>query len=162
MNFNFGKFVEKHTRVLFSFIVATMVLPLVLCGYMGKTATEKEEDKTDAGVLYGTIHVSKSEYNKHVATATASYWSKKFSDPMTMMMMRYGQQPKPPTADDLSKQAWEDIILLREAKAQGITATENEALMQMREIYQRFVPQGDYKDEIMHRISTELYKVNFE
>src|SRR5450631_4654935 len=117
MAFSFEKFVHKHTRTLFSFIVVTMVLPLILWGYMGKSGNERDEDKTDAGVLYGTIHISKSEYNRHVGTASASWWWKKFNDPMTMMMMRYGQMPPQPKADELAKQAWEDIILLREAKA---------------------------------------------
>ena len=76
MAFSFEKFVHKHTRTLFSFIVVTMVLPLVLWGYMGKSSEEKEEDKGDAGVIFGTLHVSKGEYNRHLQTATASYWSK--------------------------------------------------------------------------------------
>jgi len=114
MAFSFDKFVKKSTRGLFAFIVVIMVLPLVLWGYMGKSGNEREEDKADAGVLYdGLIHVSKGEFNRHVGTASASWWWKKFNDPMTMMMMRYGQMPPAPKADELAKQAWEDIILLR-------------------------------------------------
>src|SRR5258707_9424918 len=150
MSFSFEKIVHKYTRALFTFIVIVMVLPLVLWGYMGKTGNEKEEDKTDAGVLYGTIHVSKAEYNRSFATAAASWWWKKFNDPMTMMMMRYGQQPKPPTNDELSKQAWEDIVLLREAKAGGIQASEQETLIELREMYQKFTGRPDYSDEIMN------------
>jgi len=161
MAFNFGKFVERHTRTLFAFIVVTMVLPLVLWGYMGKAGNEKEEDKGDAGVIYGNIHISKGEYSRHLSTASASWWWKKFNDPMTMMMMRYGQQPKPPTSEDLSKQAWEDIILLREAKASGIQASEQETLIELREMYQKFTGRPDYSDEIMNRIATEFFKVQF-
>jgi len=161
MAFNFGKFVERHTRTLFAFIVVTMVLPLVLWGYMGKAGNEKEEDKGDAGVIYGNIHISKGEYSRHLSTASASWWWKKFNDPMTMMMMRYGQQPKPPTSEDMSKQAWEDIILLREAKASGIQASEQETLLELREMYQKFTGRPDYSDEIMNRIATEFFHVPF-
>src|SRR6185295_14428215 len=161
MAFSFEKFVQKSTRGLFTFIVICMVVPLVLWGYMGKSGNEREEDKADAGVLYGTIHISKGEYNRHLATAPASWWWKKFNDPMTMMMMRYGQQPKPPTTDQIGQQAWEDIILLREAKANAIVASEQESLIEMRDIYQKFTGRPDYSDEIMNRIATELFKVNF-
>ncbi|HLY09190.1 MAG TPA: hypothetical protein VKW04_07815, partial [Planctomycetota bacterium] len=138
-----------------------MVLPLVLWGYMGKSGNEREEDKGDAGVLYGTIHITKGDYNRHLATASASWWWKKFNDPMTMMMMRYGQQPQPPKPEELSKQAWEDIILLREAKASGIQASEQETLLELREMYQKFTGRPDYSDEIMNRIATEFFHVQF-
>ncbi|HUR38757.1 MAG TPA: hypothetical protein VM222_04665 [Planctomycetota bacterium] len=161
MAFSFDKFVKKSTRGLFAFIVVIMVLPLVLWGYMGKSGNEREEDKADAGVLYGTIHVSKGEFNRHVGTASASWWWKKFNDPMTMMMMRYGQMPPQPKADELAKQAWEDIILLREAKASGIVASEQESLMMIRDMYQKFTGRPDYSDEIMNRIATEFFHVSF-
>ncbi|HVR87120.1 MAG TPA: hypothetical protein VMU54_22535, partial [Planctomycetota bacterium] len=161
MNFRFDKFVQRSTRGLFAFIVVAMVLPLVLWGYMGKSGNEREEDKGDAGILYGNIHVTKGEYNRHLSTASASWWWKKFNDPMTMMMMRYGQQPKPPTQEELTKQAWEDIILLREAKAGGIQASEQETLIELREMYQKFTGRPDYSDEIMNRIATEFFKVQF-
>jgi hypothetical protein len=161
MAFSFEKFVQKSTRGLFLFIVICMVVPLVLWGYMGKSGTEREEDKGEAGTLYnGLIHVSKAEYNRHLQTAPASYWWKKFNDPMTMMMMRYGQKPKDPTPEQLADQAWEDIILLKEAKANGIDASEQESLMEMRDIYQKFVGRPDYSDEIMNRIATELFHVS--
>jgi hypothetical protein len=160
MAFSFEKFVQKSTRGLFLFIVICMVVPLVLWGYMGKSGAEREEDKGEAGTLYnGLIHVSKLDYNRHVQTAPASYWWKKFNDPMTMMMMRYGQKPKDPTPDQLSEQAWEDIILLKEAKANGIEVSEQESLMEMRDIYQKFVGRPDYSDEIMNRIARELFHV---
>ncbi len=161
MAFSFDKFVQKSTRGLFAFIVVIMVVPLVLWGYMGKADNERPEDKEDAGVLYGTIHVSKGEYNRHVGTASASWWWKKFNDPMTMMMMRYGQMPPQPKAEELARQAWEDIILLREAKASGIVASEQESLIQMRDMYQKFTGRPDYSDEIMNRIATEFFHVSF-
>src|SRR6185503_13539669 len=126
MSFSFEKFVQKSTRGLFLFIVICMVVPLVLWGYMGKSGNEKEEDTGAAGTIYGTITITKGEYNRRLASAAASWWEKKFSDPMTMMMMRYGRMPQEPKAEDLQKQAWEDIVLLREAKANGIEASEQE------------------------------------
>jgi hypothetical protein len=161
MNFRFDKFVQKSTRGLFAFITVAMVLPLVLWGYMGKSGNEREEDKGDAGIIYGSIHISKGEYNRHLATASASWWWKKLNDPMTMMLMRYGQQPQPPKPADLEKQAWEDIILLREAKASGIHASEQESLLELRELYQKFTGRPDYNDEIMNRIATEFFHVQF-
>jgi len=161
MAFNFDKFVQKHVRMVFAFIVVVMVVPLVLWGYMGQSGTGSEEDKADAGILYGTIHVSKGEYNRHVGTASASYWWKKFNDPMTMMMMRYGQMPPQPKPEELAKQAWEDIILLREAKANGIVASEQETLIMMRDLFQKFTGRPDYSDEIMNRIATEFFHVSF-
>ncbi|HLY10389.1 MAG TPA: hypothetical protein VKW04_13880, partial [Planctomycetota bacterium] len=161
MNFRFDKFVQRSTRGLFAFIAIAMVLPLVLWGYMGKSGNEREEDKGDAGVIYGNIHISKGEYNRHLSTAAASWWWKKFNDPMTMMLMRYGRQPEPPKQDELAKQAWEDIILLREAKASGIQASEQETLLELREMYQKFTGRPDYSDEIMNRIATEFFHVQF-
>ena len=161
MAFSFEKFVQRSTRGLFAFIVVAMVLPLVLWGYMGQSGEESEADKADAGVIWGNIHISRGDYNRHLATASASWWWKKFNDPMTMMMMRYGQQPQPPKSDELSKQAWEDIILLREAKASGIHASEQEVLIELREMYQKFTGRPDYSDEIMNRIATEFFHVPF-
>jgi hypothetical protein len=162
MAFSFEKFVQKSTRGLFAFIVVIMVVPLVLWGYMGKTGNEREEDKADAGVLYGRIHISKGEFNRHLSVAAASWWWKKYNDPMTMMLMQYGQQPKPPTPDQLNQQAWEDIILIREAKANGIEVSEQETHMQIRDVFQYFVRgRGEYSDEIMNKIATDLLHITF-
>src|SRR5262245_48339831 len=161
MSFSFEKFVQKSTRGLFLFIVICMVVPLVLWGYMGKAANEKDEDKGAAGTLYGTISITKGEYNRRLAAAPSSCGEKKFSDPMTMMFMRYGRMPADPKPEELQKQAWEDIVLLREAKANGIEASEHEALLEMREIFQRFAPRAEYSDELMGRISQGVYHVNF-
>jgi hypothetical protein len=160
MAFSFEKFVQKSTRGLFAFIVVIMIVPLVLWGYMGDQG--REEEKGDAGVIHGVIKVSKAEYNLHLATAPASFWWKKFNDPMTMMLMRYGRQPEPPKPDDLAKQAWEDIVLLREAKANGIEASETERLMELRDIFQKFTGgRMEYTDETMNRIATDLFHVSF-
>ena len=161
MSFSFEKFVQKSTRGLFLFIVICMVVPLVLWGYMGKSGNEKEEDTGAAGTIYGTITITKGEYNRRLASAAASWWEKKFSDPMTMMMMRYGRMPQEPKAEDLQKQAWEDIVLLREAKANNIEASEQEALLELREIFQRFAPRAEYSDEMMGRIAQGVYHVPF-
>ena len=161
MNFRFDKFVQKSTRGLFAFIAIAMVLPLVLWGYMGKSTEEREGEKGDAGVIFGNIHISKAEYNRHLSTAAASWWWKKFNDPMTMMMMRYGRNPEPPKPADLAKQAWEDIVLLREARASGIQASEQETLLELRDMYQKFTGRPDYSDEIMNRIATEFFHVQF-
>jgi len=161
MSFSFEKFVQKSTRGLFAFIVVIMIVPLVLWGYMGKAANEKEEDHGPAGTIYGNITVTKGEYNRRLAAAPASWWEKKFSDPMTMMFMRYGRMPAEPKAEELAKQAWEDIVLLREAKAQGIDATEHEALLEMREIFQRFAPRAEYSDDIMGKIAKGVYHIDF-
>jgi len=161
MSFSFEKFVQKSTRGLFLFIVICMVVPLVLWGYMGKAGNEKEEDHGAAGTIYGNITVTKGEYNRRLAAAPASWWEKKFSDPMTMMFMRYGRMPAEPKAEELAKQAWEDIVLLREAKANGIDASEHEALLEMREIFQRFAPRAEYSDDIMGKIAKGVYHIDF-
>lgn len=161
MSFSFEKFVQRSTRGLFLFIVICMVVPLVLWGYMGKSGNEKEEDQGPAGTIHGTITITKGEYNRRLAGAPASWWEKKFSDPMTMMFIRYGRMPAEPKPEELQKQAWEDIVLLREAKANGIEASEHEALLEMREIFQRFAPRAEYSDELMGRIAQGVYHVNF-
>ena len=96
-----------------------MIVPLVMWGYMGDDG-QAEEDKGDAGVLYGTIHVSKGEYNRRLATAPASWWWKKFNDPMTMMMMRYGRQPEPPKPDELASRRGRTSSSSAKPKANGI------------------------------------------
>ena len=160
MSFSFEKFVQRSTRGLFLFIVIIMIVPLVLWGYMGGNG-ETEQEKGDAGVIYGTIHISKGEYSRRRAAASASWWEKKFNDPMTMMFMRYGRMPAEPKPEELDKQAWEDIVLLREAKANGIDASEQEALLHMREIFQRFAPRQEYSDQVMGQIAQGIYKVSF-
>jgi hypothetical protein len=161
MAFSFEKFVQKSTRGLFAFIVVIMIVPLVLWGYMGNQQ-EREEDKGDAGVIHGIIKISKGEYNLHKQTAPASWWWKKFNDPMTMMLMRYGRQPEPPKEEDIARQAWEDIILMREAKANGIEASEQEVLLERRDLFQKFTGgRMEYTDDTMGRIAGELFHVPF-
>src|ERR1041384_8187516 len=150
MAFSFEKFVQKSTRGLFLFIVICMVVPLVLWGYMGKQGNEREEDKGKAGTLYGTIDVSKGDYNRHLATAPASWWWKKYGDRDTMMMMQYGQKPPDPKPEQLADQAWEDIILLKEAKASGIEASEQEIYAGIRDVFDFFARgREEYQDETM-------------
>src|SRR6185503_11017865 len=161
MAFSFEKFVQRSTRGLFTFIVICMVVPLVLWGYMSKAGNEKEEDQGAAGTIHGTITITKGEFSRRLATAPASWWEKKFSDPMTMMFIRYGRMPAEPKPEDLEKQAWEDIVLLREAKANNIEASEQEALLELREIFQRFAPRAEYSDEMMGRIAQGVYHVPF-
>jgi hypothetical protein len=161
MAFSFEKFVQKSTRGLFMFIVICMVVPLVLWGYMGKSGSEREEDKGKAGTLYGTIDVSKAEYNRHLATAPASYWWKLYGDRMTMYRMQMGQKmdPKP---EDLAQQAWEDIILLKEAKASGIEASEQEVYSGIRDVFEFFARgREEYKDETMKWICSNLLHIDF-
>jgi len=158
MSFSFEKFVQKSTRGLFAFIVVIMVVPLVLWGYMGRAGNEKDEDHSDAGIIFDTIHISKGEYNRRLQSASASYYAKKYNDPLTMMlMMRMGRRPEEPKAADLDRQAWEDIVLLREAKANGIDSSEREELEKLRDIFEQWAPRAQYSDELMGRISNELY-----
>src|SRR5579863_2826221 len=157
MAFNFDRFVQKSTRGLFAFITVVMIIPLVMWGYAGGSSN-KEEDKSDAGVIYGKIHITKSEYSKRLDLAPASWWWKQYENPYTMMMIRYGQRPKDPTADDLGKQAWEDVVLLREARAEGLSVSEEETLLAMRDIFVRFTGRAEFEhfDEIMPQISDKL------
>src|SRR6185436_18372923 len=102
MSFSFEKFVQRSTRGLFLFIVICMVVPLVLWGYMGKQGNEKEEDKGEVGTLYGSIKVTKVDYNRQLAVAPASYWWSKYNDRYTMMMMQMGQKLPDPKAEQLA------------------------------------------------------------
>ncbi|HZE95811.1 MAG TPA: hypothetical protein VE981_02175 [Planctomycetota bacterium] len=160
MAFSFDKFVQRSTRGLFAFIVVVMVVPLVLWGYMGKQGNEREEDKGEAGVIYDTIKISKAEYNRDLTTAAVSWWVKKLNDPMVKMMMQYYRQmPPPPKPEELAKQAWEDIILLREAKAAGIQASEQENLMQLRDVFQTFTGRPDYNDDQMAQLASGFFHI---
>jgi hypothetical protein len=161
MAFSFEKFVQKSTRGLFAFIVITMIVPLVLWGYMGDSK-EGEDDKGTAGTIHGIIKITKGEYNLHLSTAPASWWWKKYNDRTTQWLMRMGRMPEPPKPEELARQAWEDIILIREARASGIVASEQEQLFALRDIFQKFT-QGrvEYSDKIMSSIATEGFHVSF-
>ncbi len=159
MSFDFQKFVKKSTRGLFIFIIATMVLPLVLWGYMGGGGPEQDEEaQGQAGVIFGSTKISKAAYGRALERAGASYWWGKY-EPIPVQYMRYMQVP-PPTPAQLSEQAWENLILLQEAKVHGIQATEREVLLLLREVYQKFTQSYDYNEGIMGQIARDVLRTS--
>ena len=157
MSFDFGKFVKRSTRGIFIFIVVIMVLPLVLWGTMSQGPDEKDA-QGNAGVIFETLSISRASWDRHHQRALAGWWWKKFNDPMTLYMWRY-QKPAPPKPEELVKQAWEDLILLEDARMKGITATEQEVLIKVREIYQKLTGSFDIKEDILVQVANGLFHV---
>jgi hypothetical protein len=155
MSTPFQKFIEKSTKGLFIFIILTMVLPLVLWGYMGDDGSAgPPEEQGTAGTIFGSVKVSKAEYRRAQDRANASYWWGKY-EPIPLQYLRF-MPIDPPKPEQIAEQAWEDLILVREAKALGLAATEKEVLLHLRTVFQKFTQSYDYKDAIMDRIARDI------
>jgi hypothetical protein len=134
---NFGKLVEKSSRGLFLFIAIMMILPLVLWGYMNPTPADAALQGT-AGVIFGKIEISRARFEEHRRKAYPSWWWNKIErEPWILFQMMRGQRAQGPAAEEIRKQAWRDIILLQDAAAKGISATELEVARKIRDVYTR-------------------------
>ncbi len=134
---NFGKFVEKSSRGLFLFIAIMMILPLVLWGYMNPTPADEALQGT-AGVIFGKIEISRARFEEQRRKAYPSWWWNKIErEPWVLFQMMRGQRVQGPTAEEIRKQAWRDLILLQDAAAKGISATDLEVARKIREVYTR-------------------------
>ena len=154
---NFEKFVQKSTKGLFIFIAVAMVLPLVLWGYMGGDGTDPA-GQTVVGTVYGDRPVKKAHYDRMLARAMVDWWWKQHTGP-NAFMMRF-RQPEPPKAEELDKLAWENIVLLEDARLKGITASQKEVDERLREMYQMLTRgQGSTQnaDEILAGIVRQAF-----
>jgi hypothetical protein len=134
------------------FIVVVMVLSLVLWGFMGRSSSD-ENLEDPAGTIYDTVRINKGDFRLHTQKAMATWWWKKYSDPMQMFMMRY-RRPEPPNEGELAKQAWENIVLLHDAKMKGIGAGEQEALMFLRDVMDRATGgRAPHNDETLQQVA---------
>jgi hypothetical protein len=130
---SFEKFVQKSTKGLFIFIAVAMVLPLVLWGYMGGDGTDPAGQEV-VGTVYGDRPVRKAHYDRMVARAMVDWWWKQHTGP-NAYLMRF-RPPEPPKAEELDKLAWENIVLLEDARLKGISASQKEVDERLREMYQ--------------------------
>ncbi len=157
----FDQFVHRYTRGVFIFIVIVMVVPLVLWGYMGNSP-EEEQGGALAGTFQsasgGTVQVYQAQLTQQLHRAVPAWWWKKYNDRMTMMMMmRFGRNPEPPKEQEIERQAWENLVLLQDARDKGFTATEQEALVKIREIYNTFMNQWTVNDDVLNQIVRDLF-----
>ncbi len=153
---SFEKFVQRSTKGLFLFIAIAMVLPLVLWGYMGGTPTDTQGQEVVA-TIFETHPVLKGELNRMRARATVDWWWKQYTGP-NAWMMRY-RRPDPPKSEELEKLAWENIVLLQDARMKGITATPKEIDTRLRDMYQKLTRGQDTKgaDEILAGVVREAF-----
>ncbi len=153
----FDQFVQKYTKGVMLFIVVVMVVPLVLWGYMGDSSGEDSSEP--AGTIFETVVVTRNQFTQQRHRSVASWWWKKYNDPMTMYMMRFGRNPEPPKEEELEKTAWENLVLLHDAREKGIVASKAESSAKMREVYQRFTGQWTVDNDMLERIIRDLFKV---
>ncbi|MFN3486270.1 MAG: hypothetical protein ACK44W_12420, partial [Planctomycetota bacterium] len=155
---NFGKFVEKSSRGLFLFIAIMMILPLVLWGYMNPHSTDERLQGT-AGLLFGQIKISRAEFEEHRQKAYPSWWWDQFErQPWLLYQMMRGQRVQGPSPDDLRKQAWRNIVLLHDAAAKGIGATELEVARKIRDAYTRVTfGRQPFDMKVLERLARDLF-----
>lgn len=134
----FQRFVSRTTKGIFIFLVAIMAVSLVLSGTMGGKTDKGPEG--DAGVIFDGVKVSMRDWEFHLQKAAPAYywdnWLREALDPMAQYRRRRPpMKPQPPKDDQLEKIAWENVILLEDARRKGITASEKEATARFRDIF---------------------------
>ena len=151
----FNHFVKKYTKAVFLFIAIMMVVPLVLWGSFSPS-TKGEDVDEQAATLLGTSRVTRGEYRAHIQKAVAGYYWK---NPWTMFR-RDGPGPR---EDEISTIAWENIVLLHDARDKGVEATYEEYVRQLHSVHsrimefmrQRFAP---FSEEQFDQIGLGLFK----
>jgi hypothetical protein len=159
---NFGKFVQRSTKGLFIFIAVMMVVPLVLWGYMGTGAPNAEELQGTAGTVFGGIRISRTAFEEHRLRAYPSWWWDRIErDRWFLFMMMQGRKPEGPKAEEVHKIAWQNIILLEDAKSKGLAATESETLLKIREVYGRItMGRMPFQEETLDRIARDIFQAS--
>jgi hypothetical protein len=159
---NFHKFVHKYTKAVFTFIIVIMVIPLVLWGYMGG-GDEDSRWKGDAGVIFGSVKVSRASFELQRRQAYASHMADLVEQ--SPGIGRYlGQirlpQPKP---EDLRKLTWRNLILLEDARQKGIGVSEQEVWLKIRELFSEVTQPGlPPTDENYRRVAESIYGTPWE
>ena len=154
---SFEKFVQRSTKGLFLFIAIAMVLPLVLWGYLGGGDGEEARSKEVIGTIFDTVPVYKSDLENMRARAMVDWWWKQYTGP-NAWMMRF-RKPEPPKDEELVKLAWENIVLLEDAKLKGISATEKEVADRFRDLYNQLTGNQPTEgaDQILGRRVQEIF-----
>jgi hypothetical protein len=161
----FDQFVHKYTKGVFAFIIVVMVVPLVLWGYMGGGPTDQTDEPagTVQSRVRGTVTVMQGEFLQQRYRAVPAWWWKKWNDRMTMMMaMRFGKNPDPPKEEEVEKQAWDNIVLLQDAREMGFTATKQEADILARRVYHHFTNSWEVDLSILEKIARDLFHTTQE
>ncbi len=134
----FEKFVKRSTKGLFLFLVIIMAVSLVLWGN-ASTGDKDSEAAKPAGVIYGDTVVTRADYRQQLNRAVASHkWNTamQYGDPRYLML-----RLPPPKQEDLVKQAWQNLVLLEDARRKGISSGEREVLTRTRDLFD-MVTQG--------------------
>jgi hypothetical protein len=154
---SFEKFVQRSTKGMMLFIAITMIIPLVLWGYMGSGSNDAPGGKEVVATIFGSQPVTKGELDRMRARATVDWWWKQYTGP-NAWMMRF-KRPDPPKPEELEKLAWENIVLLRDAEMKGIKASPAEIDSRLREMYSQLTGAQDSKgaDEILAGRVRELF-----
>src|ERR1043166_3205573 len=163
---SFQKFVHRHTRAVFLFIAITMILPLVLWGYMGKMSGDKDGDE-EAGIIKtdsGPVKIYKSALNQQKQRAYPSYCLKMYrtSPQFAYMAVMRHQPPPDPKAEEITKLAWRNIILLEDARNKGIPEpSETELSQKSRKLFEETfygrVPLSEGSTRVLFRASQPVY-----
>ncbi|HEX7899168.1 MAG TPA: hypothetical protein VF950_15490 [Planctomycetota bacterium] len=157
---SFEKWVQKSTKGLFLFIAIAMIVPLVLWGNYGGGGDDDAKQGEVVGTIFETVPVHKRELDRMTSRAMVDWWWKQYTGP-NAWMMRF-KKPDPPKDEELVKLAWENLVLLEDAKMKGITATEKEVNDRFRDLYNQLTggQQTQGADEILAGRVNEIFHSN--
>ncbi len=156
---NFQKFVHRSTKGIMLFIAIMMIIPLVLWGYMGGDGPEAGGNE-DAGIIFGSVHISKTAFNHQMQRAVPSYFHRQYrQQPRMAFMAMQGMRLPEAKADDLVKVAWRNIALLEEARRKGIpAASQPEMRRKSEELFMRtFFGRVPHNDETVPGVARQLF-----
>lgn len=143
----FQKFVSRTTKGLFLFLVILMALTLVLSGTPGGRDTRDLD--ADAGIIFENVRVSMREWEMHLRKAMpAYYWEHWLGN-----IRRHRSRPVPPNEEQLAALAWENIILLEDARRKGIVATPREVDLRLRDLFQTCARGQPMTDENFRQVA---------
>lgn len=157
---SFEKFVQKSTKGLFVFIIIAMVLPLVLWGYMGDSSGDADPAKqVVVGTVYGSIEIKQGELDRMRSKAVVDWWWKQYA-----LARETRRPPQPPKDEDLERLAWENIVLLQDARLKGVTATEPEINARYHELFTMLTGAQDIKgaDDLLAPRVQQYFHTNLQ
>jgi len=148
------RFVKRSTKALMIGIIAVMALGLVFSGTFAFWGDEKL--KGDAGVIFGTVKVSKADFKDHQRRSLGheryamlkQYTEQfKFAQNFDFLVSFVMRQVANRSESEALKKTWEQVILLQDAADKGL-AVSDEEIQKEKDAFQKFfVPSKEKEKE---------------